>query len=190
MPLSQYVCRHYLLGFDFLPRSLTAKPVLINPSLDFLAIRNIAFEWSESYDTKDWDRLRQILAPKTRLDFSYLLGTLHDDLTPDAYVAILSDVKVLGSKRLKTQHLLGASKWERLSDESVLVSHQIRAAHQRFADDGLSEVATKGHAHGVVQHWYRKIEGAWKLEGVAPHPNWSEYDFPGVLTPQEGESSG
>jgi scytalone dehydratase len=112
------------------------------------------------------------------------MGELSDDLTPEAYVAILSSSKLLGDKPLKTQHLLGGSKWEQLSDGSVTVTHQIRVAHQRYTDETLSEVKNKGHAHGTTQHWYRKIDGAWKLEGVAPMLNFAEYDLFGTLNPE------
>ncbi|CRG88298.1 hypothetical protein PISL3812_05327 [Talaromyces islandicus] len=155
--------------------------------LDYLEIRNVAFEWAQSYDTKDWELLRKCLAPSTRLDFRSLQGELHEDLSPDAYAEILSSAKYLGSKRLKTQHLLGVSKWERLDDGSVKVAHQIRVAHQRYADDALSTVANKGHAHGVTTHWFRKIDGHWKLEGVAPKLEFFEYDLFGTLNPEQEE---
>jgi scytalone dehydratase len=62
-------------------------------------------------------------------------------------------------------------------------------AHQRYVDEDLAVVANKGHGHGVTQHWYRKIEGIWKLEGVAPKLEWSEYDLFGTLNPKEEEGS-
>jgi len=155
---------------------------------DYLDIRNLAFEWVLSYDTKDWDRLQRCLAPSIRLDFRSLQGSLHEHLSPEEYVAILSDAKLLGDKRLKTQHLLGGSKWERSSDGSVQVCYQVRVAHQRYADEDLSVVTNKGHGHGRVQHSYRKLEGTWKLESVAPKLEWSEYDLFGTLNPKEAES--
>lgn len=167
-----------------------AYQVLTFACLDYLKIHNIAFQWSESYDNKDWECLRRILAPKVRLDFRSLMGELLENLSPDDYTAILSDLKLLGSRKLKTQHLLGASKWERLDDGSVLVAYQIRVAHQRYTDDSLTEVAKKGHAHGVTRHWYRKIDGAWKLEGVAPNLNFAEYDLFGALRPDAEEHAG
>jgi scytalone dehydratase len=157
-------------------------------NLDYLTIRNIAFEWSESYDNKDWDRLRNILAPATRLDFRSLRADLHDNLSPDDYVAILSSMKFLGDDRLKTQHFLGASKWEVLDDGSVKVEHQIRVAHQRYKTKECTDVVNKGHGHGVTQHVYKKFDGVWKLASVAPGLNWFEYDLFGTLTPPEGES--
>ncbi|KAK5991672.1 Scytalone dehydratase PfmaJ [Cladobotryum mycophilum] len=153
--------------------------------LDYLDICNVAFEWAESYDTKDWERLRRCLAPSIRLDFRSLQGALHEQLSPDEYVAILSDMKLLGDKRLKTQHLLGGAKWERLGDDAVQVWHQMRVAHQRYVDEDMLVVANKGHGHGLARHSYRKIDGTWKLEGVAPKLEWSEYDLFGTLNPRE-----
>lgn len=154
---------------------------------DYLEMRNVAFEWAQSYDNKDWERLRRILAPSVRLDFTALGMGLHDNLTPDAYVAILSDKKLLGGQRLKTQHLLGGARWERLSNNSVTAEHQIRVAHQRYTKDDLKEVANKGHAHGATQHWYKKVDGVWKLEGVQPMMGFTEYDLHGTLTPRDDE---
>lgn len=31
--------------------------------IDYLSLSEITFEWGDSYDDKDWDRLRKILAP-------------------------------------------------------------------------------------------------------------------------------
>ncbi|TVY86692.1 Scytalone dehydratase, partial [Lachnellula willkommii] len=97
---------------------------------DYLELNNVAYEWASSYDTKDWTRLRRCLAPSITLDFRSLQGSLHERLSPEAFVAILADVKLLGDKRMKTQHLLGGAKWERLGDGTVQAWHQIRVAHQ------------------------------------------------------------
>lgn len=97
-------------------------------------------------------------------------------------------MNLLGDKRLKTQHLMGASKLERLSDGTVKVTYQMRVAHQRYADEDLAAVTNKGHAHGRAAHWYRKVEGKWKIEGVEPNLEWSEYDLFGTLNPKEESS--
>jgi scytalone dehydratase len=163
--------------------------ILIIIDLDYLAICNVAFEWAESYDTKDWDRLRQSLAPSIRLDFRSLQGALQENLSPDDFVATLAGPTLLGDKTLKTQHLIGGAKWEVLSDGTVQVSHQIRVAHQRYTTEDLTVVANKGHAHGVTQHWFRKIDGFWKLEGVAPKLEFYEYDLFGTLNPKLKEDA-
>ena len=86
---------------------------------------------------------------------------------------------------MKTQHLIGATKWESLSDGRVQVGLQIRVAHQRYADEDLSAVTNKGHGYGVTTHCYRKIGESWKIESCAPRLEWSEYDLFGTLNPQE-----
>lgn len=109
---------------------------------------------------------------------------MHERLSPDEYVAILSDPKLLGNKLMKTQHFIGASKWEGLEDGSVHAYHQARVAHQRYTDETFQEVANKGHGHGVIEHWYRKIDGVgWKIEGSKSTSDWSEYDLLGTVNP-------
>ncbi|KAL6800777.1 Scytalone dehydratase [Trichoderma sp. SZMC 28013] len=150
---------------------------------DYLSINNLAFEWAESYDTKDWGRLKESLAPSIRLDFSYLRGEKHENLTPESYSTIL--IGMIGDKRLKTQHLLGRGQWELQKDGVVRVAWQIRAAHIRYADETLAEVTNHGHGHGVTTHWYKKVDGVWKIEGVAPRLDFQEYDLFGTLTAPE-----
>lgn len=158
--------------------------MLTPAAADYLELRNIAFEWAESYDTKDWDRLQKCLSESTRLDFRGLGGELHESLTPGEYAAVLTGV--IGDKRLKTQHHLGGSRWERMPDGSVQAWHQLRVAHQRYSDESLSAVLNHGHGHGVVHHGYKKIDGAWKLEMVVPSLHWSEYDLMGTVSPKDG----
>lgn len=92
---------------------------------------------------------------------------------------------MIGEKKLKTQHLMGAKKWTVLEDGSVEIWHQMRVAHQRYADDALTTVVNKGHAHGFVIHKYRKFDGTWKIEGVRPQLEWTEYDLFGTLNPTD-----
>lgn len=121
------------------------------------------------------------MAPSIRLDFRALQGDLHPSLNPDEYAEVIK--AVIGDKRVKTQHLLGDGKIERLDDGTVHIWHQIRVGHQRYAKEDLAEVINKGHGYGVTQHWYRKIDGAWKIEGVEPKVEWFEYDLFGTLAP-------
>jgi len=93
-----------------------------------------------------------------------------------SFVTMASDPHVLGNPLLKTQHLVGASKWVKVSDTEITGYHQMRVAHQKYAKEDLKEVAVKGHAHGKSTIWYRKVEGIWKFAGVEPDIRWSEYD--------------
>ena len=92
-----------------------------------------------------------------------------------------SDPHVLGDPLLKTQHFIGASKWEKVSDTEVIGWHQLRVPHQRYTDETKTQVAVKGHAHGTNQHWYKKVDGKWKFAGLAVEIKWGEFDFDKVF---------
>lgn len=48
---------------------------LQNP--DFLGLSEAAFEWADSYDSKDWDRLRKCIAPTLRVSLPKFDQTDH-----------------------------------------------------------------------------------------------------------------
>ena len=166
--------------------------------VDYLGLNAVLYEWAESYDSKvrvhdpcffrasidysqDWDRLAACIAPTMRIDYRSFLDKVWEALPAAEYVAMASDPHVLGNPLLKTQHFIGSSKWEYVSDTEVIGWHQLRVPHQRYTDDSRNEVAVKGHAHGSNQHWYRKIDGVWKFAGLAPIIRWGEFDFDSVF---------
>lgn len=95
----------------------------------------------------------------------------------DEYLAMVSKDTVLGDPLLSTQHFVGASRWEKVSDDEIIGYHQLRAAHQRYKDESRKEVVAKGHAHSANTHWYRKVDGVWKFAGLSIKLYWTEYDF-------------
>ncbi|KAI1144323.1 Scytalone dehydratase [Hypoxylon sp. FL0543] len=99
----------------------------------------------------------------------------------EEFIAMVSNPSVLGDPLLKTQHFIGGSKWEKISDTEVVGTHQLRVPHQRYTDATRSNVAVKGHAHSTNVHWYRKVDGVWKFAGLNPDIRWSEYDFDKVF---------
>lgn len=176
-----------------IPKDITlqgkpAPPPAYKPSIkpraitDYLEIQTAASAWAESYDDKDWARLKRILGPAIRLDFRALQGPLQENLTPEQFTAIIADKKVIGDPHVKTQHLLGAGNWSSPGDGTVQVSWQLRVAHQRVAEDMTTQV-NFGHAHGYNQHTYRKIEGVWKIVGIAARIGFIEGDLFGTLDP-------
>ena len=148
---------------------------------DYLGLNAALFEWAESYDSKDWARLRACVAPTMRIDYRSFLDKIWEAMPADEYVAMASSPAVLGDPLLKTQHFIGSSKWEKVSDTEAIGYHQLRVPHQRFKDESRKEVVVKGHAHGSNQHWYRKIDGVWKFAGLAPIIRWGEFDFDKVF---------
>ena len=95
------------------------------------------------------------------------------------------DPKVIGNPRLKTQHLVGASKWMKTSEIEITGHLQMRVAHQKYADEKMTEIAAKGHAHSKGTMWYRRVDGVWKFAGIEPGIRWSEYDHDKIF--EEGE---
>ena len=139
------------------------------------------FEWAESYDSKNWDRLAKCIAPTLRIDYRSFLNKLWEAMPADEFVKMASDPKVLGDPTLRTQHFIGGSKWQRVSPDEILGYHQLRVPHQRYSDASMSKVLVKGHAHSFNLHWYKKINGVWKFAGLNPDIRWFEYDFDKVF---------
>ena len=102
-------------------------------------------------------------------------------LPADEYVAMASDPHVLGNPLLMTQHFVGSSKWEKVSDTEVIGWHQLRVPHQKYTDETKTTVAVKGHAHSTNQHWYKRVDGKWKFAGLAVYMKWGEYDLDKVF---------
>ena len=46
------------------PKSTHKSLHLLIEVIEYLALSEITFEWGDSYDDKDWQRLSAILAPK------------------------------------------------------------------------------------------------------------------------------
>ncbi|CAK7266038.1 Scytalone dehydratase [Sporothrix epigloea] len=148
---------------------------------DYLGLLTAAYEWADSYDAKDWARLRRCIAPTLRIDYRSFLDRLWEAMPADEFIAMISDPNVLGNPLLRTQHFFGASRWERVSDTEVIGYHQLRVPHQVYTDASLTTVAVKGHAHSANIHWYRKVDGVWKFAGLDPQIRWFEYDFDKVF---------
>ena len=116
-----------------------------------------------------------------RIDYRSFLDKIWEAMPADEYVAMASDPHVLGDPLLKTQHFIGSSKWEYVSETEAIGWHQLRVPHQRYTDESRTEIAVKGHAHGSNQHWYKKIDNVWKFAGLAPIIRWGEFDFDSVF---------
>ncbi|GAM38414.1 hypothetical protein TCE0_033r09114 [Talaromyces pinophilus] len=150
--------------------------------LDYNAFRDIAFDWADSLDRKDWEKLGDILAPTIMcLQVDYIMiGVAAIPAMPSSeFISMMSAPNLLGHPLVRTQHLIGATKYEYVSDTETMATHQIRAAHQRYTTPEHKEVEATGHGHGNVKHWYRKMEndGQWKFAGVKPEMYWVEGTF-------------
>lgn len=93
------------------------------------------------------------------------------------FVAMVSDPGFVGDPLVSSQHFIGASKYQRVSDDEAIGTHQLRAAHQRYTGEDKKTIEAKGHSHAVMQFTYKKIGGEWKLSGMKPTVYWNEFDF-------------
>ncbi|KAF7875325.1 hypothetical protein EAF04_002497 [Stromatinia cepivora] len=143
---------------------------------DYLDLTALVFDWGDSYDAKDWKRLESIIAPNLLVDYTTIGKSRWDSMPASDFMAMVTDDDFLGDPCVKTQHLLGATRWEKISDDYVIGHHQLRAAHQVYKDKDLKEIKLKGHSHATNEHYYKKIDGVWKFAGLKPLVRWNEGD--------------
>ena len=99
----------------------------------------------------------------------------------DQFLHIMSHVGFVSDPLVRTQHHIGASKWQKVEDDYVIGYHQLRAAHQRYSAADRRIVESRGQSHALIKHFYRKIDGEWKLAGLKPTVRWNEINHPGAF---------
>ncbi|KAK5993542.1 Scytalone dehydratase-like protein [Cladobotryum mycophilum] len=152
----------------------------------------LTFEWADSYDTKDWARLASILAPTISVNYASVNDYRNDALPATEFVSMVSSPGFLGDKNVDTQHLMGACKLQKLSEDKIEGKWQIRAAHQRYREEvvrypgvettaktkgGDRAVLLTGHSHATITLFYKKVDGAWKWAGIVTDIRWNESGF-------------
>lgn len=100
-----------------------------------------------------------------------------DSMPAESFLKMVSSDGFLGDPLVKTQHLLGATEWERVSEREVIGHHQLRAAHLRFTGPDMQRVDRRGHSHATNEHFYKKVDGVWKFAGLRPTVRFNEFDF-------------
>ncbi|KKK27045.1 hypothetical protein ARAM_005678 [Aspergillus rambellii] len=182
-------------------------PFQTHDSTDIIGCESVLFEWAESYDSKDWERLQKCIAPSLRvsipngpsglainlsefqIDYREFIDKFWEQIPAADFVAMASDPHFLGNPRLKTQHFIGMTKWEKLSETKILGHHQMRVAHQKYADDEMKEVLAKGHTHGSGTMTYCRVDGVWLFAGIEPHLRWTEFGGEGIFESEGKEKS-
>ena len=109
-----------------------------------------------------------------QIDYSQVNGRHWAEMPRDDFVNAMRQYGFVGDQLVRTHHQIGASKWHKVSDDYVIGHHQLRAAHQRFTDADLRVVQNKGCGHSIVQMFYRRLQGEWKLAGMKPMVRWHE----------------
>jgi scytalone dehydratase len=86
----------------------------------------------------------------------------------DEFVEMVSGAKMFGDPLLRTQHLVGSSKWEKTSDIEIFGLHQVRSGSLRSNGANKEDAVFESYRTLIVQHWYRKVDDVWKLAGIKP----------------------
>jgi scytalone dehydratase len=118
-----------------------------------------------------------VIAPELVIDYTLVSNQKWVSMTAADFIAMISAPGFLGDPLLKTQHLLGACEWEKVSDDYIIGHQQLRAGHLRFTDATHTVEAKRGHSHATNEFYYRKVNGVWKFAGLKPEVRWNEYEF-------------
>lgn len=112
-----------------------------------------------------------------QIDYRDINGNLWPAMPSDEFVHIMSHVGFVCDPLVRTQHHIGASRWQKIREDYVVGHHQLRAAHQRYSATDRKKVESRGHSHALMKHLYKKIGGEWKLAGLKPTVSWNDISF-------------
>ena len=126
------------------PRS-TSRLLRMGGQLRRKGTRTIFYGKALINTTQDWERLAKCIAPTLLVDYRSFLDKKWDAMPAAEFVAMASSKQVLGDPLLKTQHFIGGTKWEYISETEAMGYHQLRVPHQRYVDDSMATVLVKGH---------------------------------------------
>ncbi|KAG8627929.1 hypothetical protein KVT40_003802 [Elsinoe batatas] len=134
---------------------------------DEQAWRNLSWSWATSYDTKNWTLLESITTPQVQTIYSGIDPRLGDKtVAKEEYIGHFSSKASLGDDIIKTQHILGAVKFEITGLDTATGNWQVQAAHYRTLATGEVKEWTSA---SYVDHLYERIGGEWKFAGLRPH---------------------
>lgn len=132
MPHSPVSCILMCLGIAFQCQAstfLASMSTVPDPST-VLQCGNILFQWADGLDNKNWKQVERCFSERVRIDYSSLGFSWAGQRIPaKEYVDWVASAAVLGSIRVRTQHLIGACHWTTLPGGSVRVRFQVTAPH-------------------------------------------------------------
>lgn len=105
------------------------------------------------------------------------MDTFWEAIPAVEFIAKVREPGFMGNPRVKSSHLVGASRYSQKSDDYIVGTHQMRVMHQRYHDDALTQVQRQGHSSGIAVVHYRKVDGVWKWAGLEPNIRFKEYEF-------------
>lgn len=125
-------------------------------------IHNLISRFANSFDSKDWDTLRDCLADEIYTDYFDLRGTPPETVTREAYV--LSRQESL--KNLTTHHLTGNYDIQYTDNQQAAC----RASMIIWRKAGDAQFTT----HCIYNFRLRRARGGWKIAGITQKVLWNE----------------
>ncbi|OQU99098.1 hypothetical protein CLAIMM_04785 [Cladophialophora immunda] len=149
---------------------------------EWQALSEITYEWADSYDAKQWDRLEAIVAPHMTLDYTEQFGTKFDKIPRADFMKMTVRPDNLGGL-LDCIHIVGGSKFEKHSDDKADGHHQIYVVYKRWTNMEKKEVEMETEGLLIMTHHYTKIDGVWKLCGTTPHTRLGNFRAGEIFRP-------
>ena len=146
---------------------------------DVQACEATIFDWAEAADTKNFAQFQKVFAPRLDYDYTSLGATAAKD-TPKTELIDWA-TGILKNPKMKTQHLIGVSKWELISDTEIVGHHQISAAHYLYHDEACKDLHMVGVGRATNDYTYKKIDGEWLIAGLTVNVRFSDPDLGKIL---------
>ncbi|PSN65991.1 scytalone dehydratase-inhibitor complex [Corynespora cassiicola Philippines] len=143
---------------------------------EYMALSRITFEWADSYDSKQFDRLAAILAPEVTLDYSEAFGQKPITMSKESFLKLSDNPNRLGGI-VDCIHHIGGSKYDRTGPDTVTGYHQVRTEYKRYKTVEKKEVEATGQGLTLMHHYYKKVDGKWKLAGTKPGRRMNDFNF-------------
>lgn len=80
---------------------------------------------------------------------------------------MVSGDRMLGSPLLRTQHLIGASKWKKSLDTAVIAYYQLHSSQTWYENVGFKVIKDESTRRVTIRHTFWYINGTWKPEALS-----------------------
>ena len=106
--------------------------------------------------------------PHPQIDYTQVSNHRWPTMPRDDFINAMRHRGLVGDMCIRTQHHIGASKWEKQSNDYIIGHHQLRAAHQRYSATDMRTIESEGNGHSMVTMFYGRLDGEWKIVGLKP----------------------
>lgn len=125
-------------------------------------IHNLIARFANSFDSKDWDTLRDCLAEMVYTDYTDLRGTPPETVSNEAYVASRQQ----SLRDLTTHHLSGNYEVQHVDSQQATC----RASMIIWRKAGEAQFTT----HCLYIFRLKRLNSEWKIAGITQKVLWNE----------------